>query len=148
MLRLPRTASGFHYHEAKPAFRYEIIIGNRENSERWLDRRNVLSESLGISIRSFASITPRFSRSIGFQTFSAIGDERSFGLEERNRLACPFVGALTDASWREMLRKKRGGISHFMHAYGRLLLEYRPENKIAGKARRDLRRKERQLQAR
>ena len=50
--------SGLHYAVIKPLFEYCIVIGDRENSPPWLDRRNRLAQSLGI----------RFARSAGFHS--------------------------------------------------------------------------------
>jgi hypothetical protein len=134
----------FHRYDLRPIFRYEIIIGNRTNSESWIDRRNMLAESLGISIRSFDCFSPRFRSAIEFRQFSDIGDEKHFcDLETRNQLACPFVGALTDPEWRDMLDVTRRSSTHFMHWYGRLLAHRRKENAYAGYFRRLLQRRER-----
>lgn len=141
--------SFFHYFDSRPLFSYEIIVGNRQNSERWLDRRRILSESLGIGIRSFESFTPRLTRDFTFQDFSEIGDEQlHYDLASRNRLACPFTRALTDSDWREMLREGRRGTAHFMHTYGKLLLKYRQENEYAARFRRVLRKRDIETQTR
>jgi len=130
-----------HVFNLSASFDFEIIIGTRQNSEPWLDRRRILSESLGISIRSFDSITPRFTQTMGFEAFSSIGDEKDFDLNIRNQLACPFIQALTDADWREMVRESQRSGSHFMHWYGKLLVKHQRENKYAAQYRRLLRRR-------
>lgn len=136
-------------HDQRTVFRYEIIIGNRENSAIWLDRRNALAESLGISIRSFDSISPRFRRTIGFGQFSEIGDEKyECDNETLNRLACPFVRALTDSSWRQMLKEGRREHSHFMGWYGNILVKFRQENEYADRFRRLIRKREQRYRKR
>jgi hypothetical protein len=115
--------------ERRPAFAYEIIIGNRKNSKQWLERRNVLADSLGISIRSFDSLTTRVKNRLHFDNFSAVGDEQlDYPLWERNVLSCPFLRALSDKQWRELLGR-RPEPSHFMHAFGHDLIRIRKANR-------------------
>ncbi len=141
--------SFFFKHDLKAVFEYEIVIGNRRNSEVWLDRRQMLAESLGISIRSFDWITHRFSQTIGFHEFSAVGDEKHVcSYETLNRLACPFVSALRDPDWREMVHGGRSSGAHFMRWYGESLAKFRKENEFAGRFRALLRRRERRTAAR
>lgn len=131
--------SRFHDTKITPTFSYQIIIGNRENSKLWLDRRRMLSESTGISIVSFDHITPRFSNTMGFRDYSDVGDEKySMSLSDRNNLACPFVKALSDPAWRSIVRNGRHGSDHFMHAYGDLLRDHQVENEYANRFRRIL----------
>lgn len=135
--------SYFHHFDSRPVFIYEIIVGNRENSEKWLDRRRILSNRWVSASVPFESFTPRLTRDFTFQDFSEIGDEQlHYDLESRNRLACPFTRALTDPNWREMLREGRRGSAHFMHTYGMYLLKYRRENEYAERFRRLLRKRE------
>lgn len=134
--------SFFHEIRSRPVFDYEIIVGSRSNSEPWLDRRRVLADSLGIRICSFDRFTPRFSTTLRFSDYSQVGDERYLDFDTRSMLACPFVSALADPSWRSMVRESRGARDHFMHAYGELLLRYRHENEYAKRFRRLLRRRQ------
>jgi Domain of unknown function (DUF4263) len=134
--------SFFYDYSARSVFEFEIIIGTRSNSERWLDRRLALAQSLGISIRSFDSITPRLGYSLKFDDYSNIGDEtHNLNSEARSELACPFVSALTDPAWRTMVQEARHASFHFMGRYGRLLVKHRKENEYAGYFRRVLRRR-------
>jgi hypothetical protein len=122
--------------EGRAAFSYAIVIGTRENSKEWLERRNALAESLGIAIRSFDSLSSRLKNRIRFDDFSSVGDEKHFfDLHKRNRLACPFLKALSDTSWRQLLGKARAN-DHFMHQYGEELLRLREENELARRFRR------------
>lgn len=115
--------------EGRPAFTYEIIIGNRENSEQWLERRNVLAGSLDISIRSFDSLTSRVKNRLRFDDFSTVGDEQlHYQLWERNILSCPFFRALSDKQWRELLGR-RPARSHFMFEFGHDLIRIRKANR-------------------
>ena len=132
--------SFFFQHNPRPIFQFEVIIGTRKNSEQWLDRRIALADALGISIRSFDSITPRLGSAVMFHNYSDIGDEKhKLNGEVRNKLACPFVRALTDADWRSMIRETRYASSHFMGHYGELLAQCRKENGFAGRYRKLLR---------
>jgi hypothetical protein len=127
--------SYFHRTETSPVFEYEIIIGTRQNTEKWLERRRQLSEALGIRIRSFDALTTCIRNTLHFEDFSSIGDEQyHLDLEKRNQLACPFVYALSDPNWRRMV-SGRVGLDHFMHAYAAKLLEFRIENELARRFR-------------
>ncbi|MBI5384397.1 MAG: DUF4263 domain-containing protein [Verrucomicrobia bacterium] len=118
-----------------PVFRYQIIIGTRANTDAWTDRRNILAESLGISIRSFDSFADRLKESFVFDDLSDIhNEERLFSPEQRNRLACPFFAALSDGQWRELLGKKPASAS-FICEYGEKLLQLRRENRFARRFR-------------
>lgn len=115
----------------KAAFSFLILIGRRENSEKWIDRRNVLAQSLGVSIRSFTSFADRLERRHSYPDFSRVGDEVcSLGPHERNRLACPIFKALSDRDWRSLLGRCPAD-SHFMHNFGAGLLALRRETRAA-----------------
>lgn len=137
--------SYFHQTKLEPVFSYQIIIGNRENSKPWLEHRQKLSESTGISITSFDSIASRFCHTLSFEDYSAVGDEQySMKMADRNSLACPFTRALSDPSWRAIIRNGKHGSDHFMHAYGDLLLEHQVENEYANRFRRILSKRRKQ----
>jgi len=128
--------SVFHYTETKPVFEFEIVIGTRNNTKHTLENRRVLSETLGIGIRSFDNLKSRASFDVRFHDFSSVGDEvHNFDATTRNKLACPFLFALSDPEWRE-LTKRRYASSHFMHWAGESLLKLRRENEFAEKFRR------------
>lgn len=121
--------------EGRPGFTYEIVIGTRMNSEQWLERRNTLASTLGVSIRSFDSLKDRILRQTGFRDLSSVGDERALSDADRNRLASPFLGAMSDPEWRDLLRK-RPLSKHFMHSAGKNLVQTLQESKDANAFRR------------
>lgn len=98
-----------------PNFRFSIIIGTRENSERWLEERNQYSLENGIEVRSFDYLTDCLKNRY-FRDRSALGSgmwqQENPGLSKK--LANPFVEALTDSEWKELLRFPDAGGSHFM----------------------------------
>lgn len=119
----------------RPVFRYEIVIGTRANTDDWVERRNMLAESLGISIRSFDSFSDRLKQPSRFRDMSDIHDEAQvFSDEQRNRLACPFFPALSDGQWRELLGK-RPAESSFICKFGAELLRLRKESPLAKRFR-------------
>lgn len=128
--------SFFHFSEMQPVFEFEIVIGTRENMKHALESRQALSKTLGIEIRSFDSFKARAGVGIRFDDFSSVGDEvHNFDLTKRNQLACPFLFALNDPEWRELIKNHRAS-THFMHWAGEGLLRLRRENEFAPKFRR------------
>lgn len=127
--------SFFHYTEAEPVFEFEIVIGTRNNTKHALESRRVLSQTLGIGIRSFDNLKSRANFDVRFHDYSSVGDEvHNFDAAMRNKLACPFLFALSDPEWRELTKKYRAS-THFMHWAGEGLLRLRRENEFAGKFR-------------
>jgi hypothetical protein len=111
-----------------PNFNFKIIIGNRENSEKWLDRRNDLAEQLGIQIRSFdyftESITTRF-----FPNSSRFSSTEEWALtsNQRNMFANPFCIAYSDKTWRKIVKEPHY-VHHFFCMNASVLLENRSYN--------------------
>jgi len=132
--------SVFHFTEALPVFEFEVVIGMRDNMKHALEHRRVLSQTLGIEIRSFDGLKS-LAAAAHPHDFSSVGDEvHHFDAAARNQLACPFLFALSDPDWRELTKKRRAS-SHFMHWAGEGLLRLRRENEFAGRFRRTLNRK-------
>jgi hypothetical protein len=124
--------SFLHLVECKPLFQYCIIIGTRKNSHSWLDKRNQLSETLGISIRSFDWLTEHLqhrSESHFFHDEYTGGGAEEDQLEPiiRNALANPFVRAMSDPEWREFI-SGRFNFSHMVGHNAERLLKFRRTN--------------------
>lgn len=124
--------SGLHYTELKAIFEYCIVIGDRENSRPWLDKRNHLAESLGISIRSFGWLSQCLSVRSQCCAFADkyIGggaEEDRLTPETKNALANPFVRAMSDPEWREFV-SGRFDSSHMVGMNAERLLRARRTN--------------------
>lgn len=124
--------SFLHYADPKTLFKFCIIIGTRENTRPWLDKRNHLAETLGISIRSFDWLTGCLHAR---RNFSPIADEYlGGGAEEdalppeiKNALANPFVRAMSDPEWREFI-SGRFSDNHMVGHHAERLLQFRRTN--------------------
>lgn len=115
----------------EPNFSFTIVIGNRENSEKYLSKRNYLARSLGIEIRSFDYLTARLKkRPFMSSAFLGSGNWDSHHLDERLKLANPFYMALTDSSWKKLLSEPGVSGPHFTASACKYLLEYMKSNKI------------------
>ncbi len=114
--------------ERKPNFKFTIIIGSRDNSEAWLDKRNQLSDELRIDIRSFEYLTELFRmNSYHDRAYIFSTEAKRLNDWQMNQLANPFCKAYTDYRWRQVLRKTIGG-SHFVSQSAEALLSYREHN--------------------
>lgn len=124
----------------EPTFRFKIIIGNRSNSLKWLERRHDLAQALRIGIRSFDLFTDIFDRHL-FANYNELHSTESDVMDPltKNRLANPFYCAYTDATWRNVIREPLR-LDHFTvwnsatllkhriysPAYGRFIRQYKP----------------------
>jgi len=124
--------SGLYFPGARPVFTFKIIIGTRENSSQWLDRRNALSEALGISIRSFDSLTEQLNRSFFFNSILGGAEEDSLPIRTKNALANPFMRALSDSDWRKLVNGRLEH-RHFLAHNHTKLLELRKPNHLLRK---------------
>ena len=99
----------------EPRFAFTIIIGTRQNTKAWLQRRNEISEEYRISIRSHDWLLD----SLGERSF-LMNDEPSIGgAEERsvspiikNALGNPFFKAWGDVEWKR-IRHEMAATGHF-----------------------------------
>jgi hypothetical protein len=109
----------------EPTFKFKIIIGNRNNSLKWLERRHDLAEALGIGIRSFDLFTDIFDRHL-FANYTELYSTESSVLDPltKNRLANPFYCAYSDTSWRNVLREPLR-LDHFTACNAETLLKHR-----------------------
>ena len=119
----------------RTSFSYEILIGTRTNTGAWTERRNVLADSLNIKIRSLDSLSDRLKDPIGFDDYSRVADEEiKRSLDERNKLACPFLEALIDPQWRELINGKRHPY-HITHHFCDELIKLRIANRYLNRFR-------------
>lgn len=113
-----------------PNFSYTIVIGNRENSEKFLDKRNKYGEQLGINIRSFDYLTDRLARRPYMdKAYLGDGDWDSRYQDLSRELANPFTKAFGDSSWKRLLSEPGvRGYSHFTSHFCERLLTHRAIN--------------------
>ena len=121
-------AFGVRTMRSGPNFKFKIIIGNRENSERWLDRRNDLAKDLGIEIRSFEYFSEFIERDF-FPDLTNLGSAEELYLpnSRRNMLANPFFVAYSDSAWRRLVTEPCH-VSHFMALNAEVPLQFRTYN--------------------
>ena len=85
-----------------PSFNFVVVIGNSENSEQWLDRRNELARKLGVSIRSFDFFT-YCATHLQFNFIARrLMSYKELDVETLHEMANPFYQALGDAAWKEI----------------------------------------------
>jgi hypothetical protein len=111
------------YREA--TFKFKIIIGNRGNSLKWLERRHDLAQDLKIGIRSFDLFTDIFDRHL-FANYTELYSTESNALDRptKNRLANPFYCAYTDTTWHNVIREPLR-LDHFTAWNAATLLKHR-----------------------
>jgi len=90
------------------SFEYHIVIGTRENSAKWLERRNELSGEYNVQIRSFDSLSER--PAFLAPLWTDIGcweahDQGAFAPRVANAIANPLYQAFSHAQWVETLRE-------------------------------------------
>lgn len=106
-----------------PNYNFKIIIGNRENSAKWLEKRNDLANQLGIEIRSFDYLTDSVkAKHFPNTTNFASTEEGYLTSTERNMLANPFCMAYSDKTWRNIIKEPRY-VHHFFCLNANALLE-------------------------
>src|SRR5216684_8191357 len=109
----------------EPTFKFKIIIGNRSNSLKWLDRRHDLAQALRIGIRSFDLFTDIFDRHL-FANYAELYSTESsaLGPPTKNTLANPFYCAYTDTTWRSVIKEPLR-LDHFTAFNAATLLKHR-----------------------
>jgi Domain of unknown function (DUF4263) len=121
---------GFRTSRKDPNFNFKIIIGTRENSEKWLDRRNDLANQIGIQIRSFEYFTDSIQTRFFLNSCNFASTEEGYlSSLERNMLANPFCVAYSDKTWRKIISEPRY-IDHFFCNNAKVLLDNRSYNKL------------------
>lgn len=124
--------SFLHYADPKTLFEFCVVIGTRQNSRPWLEKRNHLAETLGISIRSFDWLTGCLSARSQYCSFVDVyigggAEEDKLNPEIKNALANPFVRAMTDPEWREFI-SGRFSDGHMVGHHAERLLKFRRTN--------------------
>lgn len=111
-----------------PNFKFTVIIGNRANSARWLEKRNQYAKDIKIGIRSFSYLSNLIKeRYFGDSTYIGSSEEQSMSQWERNNLVNPFSSAFSDVQWRALVSEYKAG-AHFVPKLAPKLLLYRPYN--------------------
>lgn len=114
--------------DREPNFSFTIIIGNRTNSFKFLEKRNELAQTLDIEIRSFDYFTSALSeRWFGDLAASGLYEQEELELRVLNELANPFASAIPDNNWRECVCQTRAA-AHFTSIFASIILKYRPVN--------------------
>lgn len=116
----------------QPNFRYTIIIGTRNNSEKWLAERNQYAEENRVHVRSFDYLTDRLKRrAYRDKAFLADGPWDSNNPDLCNALANPFIEAFTDSQWKRLLREPDVTFPHFFSTSCKsILAHWTPNEKL------------------
>ena len=116
--------------QKNPNFGYTIIIGTRMNTEKWVHKRNQLSEELGIEIRSFDYLADAFRTHNFFdRAILASAEAKILTDWQLNYLANPFSMAYNDSIWREILKEIKPNGRHFVSLSAESLLLHQQYNK-------------------
>lgn len=112
-----------------PNFSYTIIIGTRQNTKKWLHKRNQYSEENGVQVRSFDYLTDRIKQRVyRNQAFVGSGTWDANNPDLRKALANPFIEAFTDSQWKQFIREPDVCGPHFIASSCRVLLSQRTQN--------------------
>lgn len=123
----PSVGTRYYRH---PNFTFTIIIGNRENTREWLEKRNEFADQLRINIRSFDLMTEFLSNKVFLNGRNLLSTEESrLSLTQRNQLANPFYRAYTDQEWRDITRRMEAN-PHFEAKNADALLSHRQYNDL------------------
>lgn len=115
--------------QRQPNFKYTIIIGTRENSARWIDKRNNYAIENNISIRSYDYLTERLSKRPFFrETFIGSSEWRENSIDDKQELANPFVEAFTDSNWKKLLQEPDVFCPHFISQSCKQIIKHRTVN--------------------
>lgn len=99
----------------QPNFRYTIILGTRENTAKFIDKRNQYAEANDIRVRSFDYLTDRLRQRVYFdKAYVGNGGWDSENPQLCAALANPFVEALTDSRWKALLKEPNATGPHFV----------------------------------
>lgn len=90
--------------ERFPNFRFQVIIGTRNNSEKFLKLRDAYSKENGVEVRSFDYLMDLAKRR-PFMDSCVVGSGNwdQDNIDLRKELANPFAEALTDSQWKKIL---------------------------------------------
>lgn len=116
--------------ERAPNFKFTIIIGTRENSAKWLDKRNQYAMENGIEIRSFDYLGDVLrERRFRNKAHLGSGNWENENPELSSRLVNPFMMALGDSDWKKLLYEPHASSPHFYASAAMYLDFYWQENK-------------------
>lgn len=123
----------------QPNFRYTIILGTRENTAKFLEKRNQYAEENGIRVRTFDYLTDRLRRRVYFdKAYVGDGCWDSENPHLCAELANPFVEALSDSRWKMLLKEPTATNPHFVsRACASLLRVWIPNGSLIGRFRRE-----------
>jgi hypothetical protein len=100
--------------QRQPNFQFTIIIGTRENSARWADKRNDYAKEHDIRVRSFDYLSDRLKTRVFLnRVMLCDGSWDNDHPELGNALANPFVQAYSDSEWKKLLSNPKVSGPHF-----------------------------------
>lgn len=112
-----------------PSIRYMVVIGRRNSSQDEIEKRNQIFRDEGIEVRSFDYLTDIL-LTRAFHSHIWISNDFSFISEaDNNEFANPFYTAISDATWRAMLKKFLQNYSHMVGQNMAAIIESRKYNK-------------------
>lgn len=117
--------------QLEPNFRFQIIIGRRDQDERWFSHRNQIADEQNVEIRSFDYLTDRLrGRVFRREAFLADGSWDRENPDLACQLANPFVESFTDSLWKRFLREPASASgSHFTSSFASALVHHRTLNR-------------------
>jgi hypothetical protein len=89
------------------SLQFHIVIGTRENTAQWIERRNELSSAYGVHIRSFDWLSRCLANDPRFYFDESVWeahDKKPFAPLVSNALANPLYEAFSHAQWTTTLR--------------------------------------------
>jgi hypothetical protein len=130
--RMARELFPYWYEHQEPQFQFEIIIGTRENTRDWLERRNEISNDYRISIRSHDYLTDCLGEGrFMFNEDPTIGgaEERGVSLIVKNAMGNPFFKAWSDSEWKRV-RNEMSATGHFFVWNSDVIIKNRNYNSL------------------
>ena len=115
--------------QRQPNFQFTIIMGTRENSAKWIDKRNDYALENGICIRSYDYLTDRLKNRIFLdRAMLCDGNWDNVHTTQGNELANPFVQAYSDSEWKKLLSDTKVSGPHFFSRSCEAILASRKVN--------------------
>lgn len=107
-------------------FEFTIIIGNRENTKKWITKRNRISSRYKINIRSFDSLLDYCTNKTFVDVMSPYLSSEAKGLPKhvRNALVNPFYKTYSDKDWKKVVNNIVP-VSHFVEFHADIFLQRR-----------------------
>ena len=88
-----------------PSFVYTVVIGTRENSKLWLDRRNQFAKQTNISVRSFDWFSDLVAHKLHVNRMTGSSELEHLPHDVSNAMANPFTKAVSHKQWVDFNRK-------------------------------------------